>query len=117
MNSYVIIGIATMLTLVSVAAMTTTTVAYATTNPNTDEPNRWGQTTSGAAEEDGQTNLGEHSSDPDPNAEVGVSGRETPRSGLGNVGESLPEPFTTDSKHPSELAESLCQIDPDAAGC
>jgi hypothetical protein len=46
-----------------------------------------------------------------------VSDHETPRSGFGNVGESLDEPFTTESKHPSELAESLCQIDPSAAGC
>ena len=111
MKTDVIVGMATVLTLALVAA-TTTTVAYAQ-NPNTDDPNRWGETTSGAAQQDGQTNIGEHSSDPDPTTES----HETPRSGLGNVGESLQEPFTTSSKHPSELAESLCQIDPDAAGC
>lgn len=94
----------TMLTL-ALVAVTLTTAAYAqtTSNPNTDQPNRWGQTTSGAAQEGG---LGGH-----------ASSQPTPRAGLGNVGESLPPPYTTSSKHPSELAQSLCQIDPSAAGC
>ena len=55
--NYVIIGMATMLTLTLVAAMTTTTAVYAV------ERNFAGQVTSGAAQEGG-SDFGAHASDP-----------------------------------------------------
>lgn len=74
--------------------------------------------TSGAATEDGQTNVGEHSSS--------FAGEE--RLGLGNIldpgqpddVEDAPEGVGKDSdKHPDSVAEFVCSEDgdPDAAGC
>ena len=73
-------------------------------NPNTDDASRWGQFTSGAATTNGQE-FGEHASSPPPVPIDLPPDRDTGRAGIGNINQIL-DPLGT--KHPSELAESLC---------
>jgi hypothetical protein len=100
MNSYVIIGMATMLTLTLVAAITTT-AAYAQVDRNFA-----GQVTSQAAQElrESGSNFGAHTSDPTglgPNTPTG--GNEHGRNGLANA---LTE--RGDPQHPSDVIDFLC---------
>jgi hypothetical protein len=85
----------------------TSNLAIATAgNPNTDDPNRWGEITSGAAQEDGK-DFGDH-----------ASGEDTPRVGLPNILDSdKPDGDAGGNKHPSELGKFLCDNFPDSAGC
>ena len=85
----------------------TSNLAIATSgNPNTDDPDRWGEVTSGAAQEDGKTNLGEHSSSFAPGK----------RSGLANIlDQDKPEGDAGGDKHPSKLADAICS--PGVPGC
>jgi hypothetical protein len=63
-----------------------------------DDPDCWGEESSELAqEEDDQPGSGEHASDPIP----GDDDRETPRSGIGNLGLG----------HPSEVGEALNEGD------
>lgn len=81
-------------------------VATAENNPNTDDPNRWGEITSGVAREDGKE-FGDH-----------ASGEDTPRVGLPNILDSdKPDGDAGGNKHPSELGEFLCDNFPDSVGC
>jgi hypothetical protein len=110
MNSYIIIGTATMLMLTLVAALTTITTAYGQVDPNFA-----GQVTSDAAKELRQSgsNFGAHTSDPTglgPNTPTGTN--EHGRNGLANALTERGEP-----QHPSEVIDTICDLPGDAAGC
>jgi hypothetical protein len=107
MNSYLIVGMATMLTLTLVAAMTTITAAYA--------DNFAGQVTSQAAKELQQSgsNFGAHTSDPTglgPSTPTGTN--EHGRNGLANALTERGEP-----QHPSDVIRTICGLVGDAPGC
>lgn len=53
-----------------------------------DDPECWGEVTSGLAQDSG--GVGEHSSNPIPEEEGEEIDRETPRSGIGNMPEDTP---------------------------
>jgi hypothetical protein len=63
-----------------------------------EDPDCWGEE---SAEQAKTGEQGEHASDPDPSDED----HETPRSGIGNIGEDAD--LTPGSKHPSDLGEAL----------
>jgi hypothetical protein len=71
----------------------------------------FGEQSSDNLAKDGQ--MGEHSSDPLP----GDEDRETPRSGIGNVFNSGDPKDDTDSKHPSDTANTLCDAFPTNEAC
>ncbi len=93
MDKKVTIGMA----IVAMAGIAMTTMStgtvFATSNPQTDDPNFAGEVTSGAATEDGQTNLGEHSASFAPD----------PRKGLSQAITDYGEPI-----HPSETFKAIC---------
>lgn len=97
-----------------VAAIGTAMIAsIGTSNLAIASDETWGEVTSGAAQEDGQTNLGEHSSS--------FAGER--RAGLGNILDdgkpnNTPDDVGKDSdKHPDKVAQFVCTEDPNAAGC
>ncbi len=61
------------------------------------DPNCWGEVTSQRASD--EHDIGEHASDPLPTLDFGVSGRETPRQGVGNVSRTDANPA---GDHPSD---------------
>ena len=71
----------------------------------------FGEQASDNLAKDGQ--MGEHSSDPLP----GDDDRETPRSGIGNVFNPDDPKGDPDSKHPSDTANTLCDLFPTNEAC
>jgi hypothetical protein len=71
----------------------------------------FGEQASDNLAKDGQ--MGEHSSDPIP----GDDDRETPRSGIGNVFNPDDPKDSDASKHPSDTANTLCDLFPTNTAC
>jgi hypothetical protein len=102
MNTFLIIGMATMLTLALVAAITTTAV----TAFGQVDRNFAGQVTSQAAQElrESGSNFGAHTSDPTGlGPSTPTDGNEHGRNGLANA---LTE--RGDPQHPSDVIDFLC---------
>jgi hypothetical protein len=105
MNSYVTIGMATMLTLTLVAATTIATISTpALATSDQQQRNNFGEGAKHIArggDNDVTGLMGEHSSDPSGDGRSDPD----PRVGIGNIG------------HPADVADNLCSDNPDSELC